>query len=109
MFSAKWTFTIGFAWLGAFSLGLGFVDKKNTFIALRSLQGIGAALTVRPDLSLAFPRERRPTLRLLLATFRSDPFGLEDDRTVLPSGGERGCDLCLWSERSAGERFVLFS
>lgn len=109
MFSAKWTFTIGFAWLGAFSLGLGFVDKKNTFIALRSLQGIGAALTVRPDFSLAFPRERRPTLRLLLATFRSDPFGLEDDRTVLPSGGKGGCDLCLWSERSAGERFVLFS
>lgn len=52
MFSAKWTFTIGFAWLGAFSLGLGFVDKKNTFIALRSLQGIGAALTVRPVLSV---------------------------------------------------------
>jgi hypothetical protein len=67
MFSAKWTFVIGFAWVGLFSLGIGLAGDKVTVIVLRAFSGIGAAATIPAALNLIahlFPGEREQALAI---------------------------------------------
>lgn len=48
------------AWVGIFSLAIGFVDDKITFFVLRAFKGIGAAACIPSALHLIvhiFPRE----------------------------------------------------
>jgi MFS family permease len=61
MFSAKWTFVCGFAWVGIFCLGIGFSRDKTTLIVLRAFSGIGASATIPAALNLIvhlFPDEK---------------------------------------------------
>lgn len=59
--SAKWTFVVGFAWVGIFSLAIGFSKDKVTIIVLRAFSGIGASATIPASLNLIvnlFPEEK---------------------------------------------------
>jgi MFS family permease len=61
MFSAKWTFVCGFAWVGLFCLGIGFSRDKTTIIVLRAFSGIGASATIPAALNLIvhlFPNDK---------------------------------------------------
>ncbi|KAF8330309.1 major facilitator superfamily domain-containing protein [Cantharellus anzutake] len=52
IYSSKWTFIVGSALVGLFSLGCGFVKDKVGMFVLRGLMGVAAAATVPSGLSL---------------------------------------------------------
>lgn len=65
MFSAKWAFVIGLAWVGFFSMGVGFSRSKTTIIVLRAFTGIGASATIPSAIRLIVNLFNDPTEQAL--------------------------------------------
>jgi MFS family permease len=63
----KWVFIIGFAFVGATSLGSAFVQDKIAMFILRAFTGIGASLTIPSAIALIvrlFPEEKEQSMAI---------------------------------------------
>ncbi|KAL7279527.1 hypothetical protein ACG7TL_007373 [Trametes sanguinea] len=70
LYSRKWAFTLGCAFMGIFSLGCGFAQDEITLNVLRGIQGIGAAASIPAALGILaknFPPS--PLRSVAFATF----------------------------------------
>ncbi|OSC97840.1 efflux transporter [Trametes coccinea BRFM310] len=70
LYSRKYTFIIGCAFMGAFGLGCGFAQDEITLFVLRGIQGIGAAACIPAALGIlaaTFPPS--PMRSVAFATF----------------------------------------
>ncbi|KAJ2991921.1 hypothetical protein NUW54_g8066 [Trametes sanguinea] len=57
LYSRKYTFIIGCAFMGAFGLGCGFAQDEITLFVLRGIQGIGAAACIPAALGILALRD----------------------------------------------------
>lgn len=96
MFSAKWTFVVGLAWVGIFSLGIGLASDKILVIVLRAFSGIGAAATIPAALNLIahlFPGEKEQALAISMYVQLEAGLkhGHRTDRSLPASSRFSGC------------------
>ncbi|KAI8995704.1 efflux transporter [Trametes punicea] len=70
LYSRKWTFIFGCAFMGVFGLGCGFAQDEITLFVLRGIQGIGAAACIPAGLGILAHTFPPSTLRsVAFATF----------------------------------------